>query len=144
MIFFTDKPVASHPGVFCTDHRKARRMEERVATKQANWQDIRSRYRKHWATQHEARDGRWEEYEPYYQYGWEARNDSRYHGRSWREVETELQEQWEHRHPDLPWERAHGPIRAAWEDDGPADETQNASERTIPLREEELRATKNG
>ena len=113
-----------------------------MATKRANWQDIRSHYRKHWAAQDEASRGRWEEYEPYYQYGWEARNDSRYHGRSWHEVEADLQEQWEHRHPDLPWERAHGPIRAAWEDDGPTDETQNASERTLPLREEELRAHK--
>jgi 1,4-alpha-glucan branching enzyme len=55
-----------------------------------------------------------EDYRPAYQYGWESY--SRYHGRSFDEVEEDLRRDWENarRGSRLTWENAKDAVRDAW------------------------------
>jgi hypothetical protein len=46
------------------------------------------RYRGYWQSRYGTSGGRWEDYEPSYRYGWEMRNDPRYQGRNFDEVEV--------------------------------------------------------
>lgn len=52
-------------------------------------------------------------YRPAYQYGWESR--SQYQGRSFDEIEPELQKNWSSRHVKLDWQKARPAARDAWE-----------------------------
>ena len=72
-------------------------------------------YRSRWQQRYGTSGGRWEEYEPSYRYGYELRNDPRYRGRGWSEVEADVQRDWTTRHPETPWERAKESVREAWE-----------------------------
>src|SRR5581483_1224317 len=74
----------------------------------------------------------WEDYEPGYRYGWEMRNDPRYQGRAWADVEPDLRRDWETRYRDRPWDRVRDAIRDTWDDDRD----------TVRLREEELQPRK--
>ena len=99
-----------------------------------NWDDVSPRFQSSWQERSGARGGRWEEEEAHYRYGWETANDRRYQGRAWSDAEPELRRDWETRYPNQPWERASGSIREVWDT---LDE-----QRTVQLREEELRARK--
>jgi len=59
-------------------------------------------------------DTTYDTYRPAYQYGWETR--SRYPGRRFEDVETDLERDWNSRRSDtsLTWERAKHAVRDAW------------------------------
>jgi uncharacterized protein (TIGR02271 family) len=80
-----------------------------------SWDQAMPEYRSRWEQRAGASGGRWEEVEPGYRYGWELRNDSRYRGRSWDQVESDVQRDWSTRHRDTPWERVRDSIRDSWE-----------------------------
>jgi hypothetical protein len=67
-----------------------------------------------------------EEYEPAYQYGWEAGSSDRYRGREWVDIEPVLRSDWERRYPDGGWERFKDAIRRGWQ------RTKDAIETAIP------------
>lgn len=52
-------------------------------------------------------------YQPAYRYGWEARN--KYQGRSWNDVQSDLQSDWQRNHPNDKWEDFKDSIRTGWE-----------------------------
>jgi hypothetical protein len=82
-----------------------------------NWNDVSSRYHSRWQTRHATKPtGSWEEYEPYYRYGYEMYNRPEYRGKRWNEVEPEFRRDWSQRYSDKPWDRAANAIREAWED----------------------------
>lgn len=56
----------------------------------------------------------YDRYRPAFRFGWESR--IRYFDRGWDDVESALAHQWERRHEsELPWPRARGAARDAWE-----------------------------
>ena len=101
------------------------------------WEDEMSGYRARWEQRHGERGGRWDEYEPYYRYGWEMSGDPRYRGRPWAEVEPRLRRDWESRHPDRPWDRAADVIGEAWAGDTSPARGDLEGRRTVELRGEE-------
>jgi len=64
---------------------------------------------------------KYEDYQPAYQYGWESR--AKHQGRSYDEVETDLEHDWQQRNAKLQWKKARGPVRDAWDR---IDRSQNA------------------
>ena len=82
----------------------------------AGWDQAVAGYRTRWQQRAGATGGRWEDEEPGYRYGWELRNNPRYHGRQWTEIESDVQQDWTRRHPETPWARARESIRETWED----------------------------
>jgi Heat induced stress protein YflT len=81
----------------------------------ARWQDYAPQYRSRWEQMAASAGGTWADVEPCYQYGWQARNDSRYHDRTWTDAEPDLRRDWESRHADRPWDQARENVRDAWE-----------------------------
>jgi uncharacterized protein (TIGR02271 family) len=93
--------------------------QERVTAAGAtagSWAEAMPRYRGYWQSRYGNRGGRWEDYEPTYRYGWEMRNDPRYQGRNFDEVEADLQKDWARRYPSTPWDKAKAYVREAWTD----------------------------
>ena len=101
------------------------------------WEDVSPTYRNFWQQRYGNQGGRWEDFEPAYRYGWEMKNNPQYRGRPWTEVESHLRRDWESRYPNRPWAQASTALRESWESDFGTEEA-----RRVPIREEELRATK--
>ena len=79
------------------------------------WEDVLPEYRGYWR-QHYGNSGRrWEDVESNYRYGWEMSNDPRYSGRSWAQVEPELQQDWQRTHHESAWDRVRDDIKGAWD-----------------------------
>jgi hypothetical protein len=72
-------------------------------------------FRTHWQDSYSNLGGRYEDIEPAYRFGSESRSNQNYRGRSWNEVEPELQRDWQGRQADTPWEHVKAAIRHAWE-----------------------------
>jgi uncharacterized protein (TIGR02271 family) len=80
------------------------------------WADVASRYRSIWQQRYGTSDRRWEDYEPGYRYAYEMQQDRRYRGRTFDEVETDLQQDWRTRQQESPWDKVRSSIREAWTD----------------------------
>jgi uncharacterized protein (TIGR02271 family) len=104
-----------------------------------SWQDLEATYKQMHQRRFGELGGGWNEYQPYYRYGFDMANDRRFRGRRFAEVEPELRKDWESRHRDMPWEKGMEAIREAWEHITGA---ITDDERTLQLREEELRVRK--
>lgn len=72
------------------------------------------RWRAHYTANFAAAGDRWEDYEPAYRWGDTMRDDPRYRGRAWDEVEPELRSDWEGRQAGT-WERFKAAVRHAWD-----------------------------
>jgi hypothetical protein len=87
-----------------------------------SWTEVMPQYRASWQSRYGAQGGRWEDYEPGYRYGYEMANDTRYRGRQWNEVESDLRSgygSWAQRsgYRDEPnaWERFKEGVRETWD-----------------------------
>jgi uncharacterized protein (TIGR02271 family) len=80
----------------------------------SGWDQAMPGYRSRWQERVGTTGARWEDVEPSYRYGWELRNDPRYRGRNWSDVESEVQQDWTRRHPESPWTDAQDSIRETW------------------------------
>jgi len=81
----------------------------------AGWPAVKSGYRSRWQQRYGNQGGRWEDVEPAYQYGYGLREQPQYRGRSWSDIEPDVQRDWTRTHPTTPWERARLGIRDAWD-----------------------------
>lgn len=72
-------------------------------------------FRSHFDTTYATGGSRYEEFAPAYQYGYTLRNDARYQGQAWDDIETDARGEWETRHPGSTWERFKAAIRHGWE-----------------------------
>jgi uncharacterized protein (TIGR02271 family) len=79
------------------------------------WAAAMPGYRSRWQQQYGTTGQRWEDVEPSYEYGYGLRNQDRYRGRSWSDIEPDVQRDWTATHPNTPWDRASQGIRDAWE-----------------------------
>jgi hypothetical protein len=87
-----------------------------------DWPAVRERYRTVWVARPDAGQGRWEDYEPAYRYGYERRHDPRYTVRRWDEVERDLETDyptWRQRRGyqagETDWVRADDYVRGGWD-----------------------------
>ena len=81
----------------------------------SNWASAMPGYRSRWQQQNGRSGGRWEDVEPSYQYGYGLRDQAQYRGKSWSDIEPDVQRDWTRTHPDTPWDRASQGVRDAWE-----------------------------
>jgi stress response protein YsnF len=72
-----------------------------------------SQYRSHYE-QLGATDGGYDQYEPAYKFGHQMREDSRFVGDDWEQVEPKARAAWEERNPNT-WERFKAAVRHAWD-----------------------------
>ncbi|WP_234484333.1 YsnF/AvaK domain-containing protein [Noviherbaspirillum pedocola] len=72
-------------------------------------------WRSHYDTNYAKLGGRYEDYQPAYQYGSTLASDSRYQGRSWDDIETNARSDWETRYPGSSWERFKAAVRHGWD-----------------------------
>jgi len=80
--------------------------------------DDDSYYRNHWTTRYasSAGDGDYDDYEPAYIYGSEARRSEKYRSRDWRDVEPHLKADWETRHAGRlsSWDNFKDAVKHGW------------------------------
>ena len=74
-----------------------------------------AQYRTHFDRNLASGGGRYEEYEPAYQYGSSMGTDSRYANRGWDDLESDAEQDWSRRNPGTTWERAKAAVRHGWE-----------------------------
>jgi len=79
------------------------------------WTSAMPGYRTRWQQQYGSQGGRWEDVEPSYQYGYGLRDQPQYRGKSWADIEPDVQRDWTRTHPNTPWDRASRGVRDAWE-----------------------------
>ena len=77
--------------------------------------DRSSLYRSDYETNYASLGGRYEDYDPAYQYGSTLRSDARYANRSWADVETDAQRDWATRYPNSSWDRFKLAVRRGWD-----------------------------
>jgi len=76
--------------------------------------DAEEGYRSHWQ-QNFASEGRYEDYQPSYQFGAELADKKRYRGKMWNDAEPEIRKDWETKYPGGAWEKFKASIRHAFE-----------------------------
>jgi uncharacterized protein (TIGR02271 family) len=77
-----------------------------------------SYYRSHWTSNYGTTGGSYEDYDPAYRYGTQMRNDSRYQGRNWDDVEPSLRSDWDTRYggsSGSTWEKMKAAVRHGWD-----------------------------
>jgi len=72
-------------------------------------------FRRDYGERYAGRGGRYEDYEPHYRHGHALRDEARYRGQSWEEMEPEVRTEWERRHPGGEWESYKEAVRRGWE-----------------------------
>lgn len=86
--------------------------------------DDDSYYRNHFQSTYGSTGGAYDDYAPAYTYGTQMRGDSRYSGRQWDAVESDLRSDWESRYAGTgsTWEKMKAAVRHGWDrmtgDDG--------------------------
>ncbi len=77
----------------------------------ANYSDD---FRQDFQTRYGASGGKYEDYEPAYNYGYQAASDPRYQGRNWDDVESNLRSDYGSRYPNSTWDKMKDSIRYGW------------------------------
>jgi uncharacterized protein (TIGR02271 family) len=80
--------------------------------------DDDSYYRSHYTSNYGTTGGSYDDYAPAYTYGSQMRSDSRYQGRQWDDVESDLRTDWESRNrgkTGSTWEKMKAAVRHGWD-----------------------------
>jgi uncharacterized protein (TIGR02271 family) len=80
--------------------------------------DSDSAYRSHWDSNYSSLGGSYDDYAPAYTYGSQMRSDSRYQGRQWDDVESDLRSDWDTRYGKggaSTWEKMKAAVRHGWD-----------------------------
>jgi len=72
-------------------------------------------FRKHYQTQYGSMGGRYDDYEPSYNYGFRMAGDQRYRGKRFEEVEPMLRSEYSRSYPTSSWERMKDAVRYGWD-----------------------------
>jgi len=87
-----------------------------------SWTELSPEYRQRWQSRYGTTGGRFEDYEPFYHYGYEMSTDPRYQNREWRDVEPDLRRDystWARGHgyhaDDNAWERFKDAVQDSWD-----------------------------
>lgn len=87
---------------------------ENTATAGRGWETYDTSYRNHFNTNYGSSGYTYDQYMPAYRYGYDLRNSSKYRGRQWNEIESDVRTNWESKNPNS-WENFKGSIRHAWD-----------------------------
>jgi len=75
-------------------------------------------YRTHWSSTYGTSGDTYNDYDPAYRYGNEMRSSSKYQGRNWDDVETDLRSDWDTRYPGASgvstWDKMKAAVRHGW------------------------------
>lgn len=74
-----------------------------------------SEFRSDFQNRYAASGASYDTYQPAYRYGYEMASDSRYEGRSFDEVESDLRTDYGRRYPNSTWEKMKDAIRTGWD-----------------------------
>jgi uncharacterized protein (TIGR02271 family) len=94
-----------------------RHTEVEVQPLQGGALDDDTYYRNDWQTNYASLGGTYDDYAPAYRYGNEMRRDTRYQGRDWDDVESDLRSDWDTRYGSSgssTWERMKAAVRSGW------------------------------
>jgi uncharacterized protein (TIGR02271 family) len=75
-------------------------------------------YRNHFTGAYGSQGGNYDDYAPAYRYGTQMRSDTRYQGRQWNDVESDLRTDWESRNGSAAgstWESMKAAVRHGWD-----------------------------
>ena len=75
-------------------------------------------YRRHFDSAYSTAGGSYDDYAPAYRYGTQMRGDTRYQGRQWNDVESDLRSDWESRNGSATgstWEKMKAAVRHGWD-----------------------------
>jgi len=72
-------------------------------------------FRTHWNSNYAQSGETYEDYAPAYQYGTSIGADERYRGKSWADIESNVQSDWESRYPKSGWQKFKDAVRHGWE-----------------------------
>jgi uncharacterized protein (TIGR02271 family) len=75
-------------------------------------------YRQHFNSTYRTMGGSYDDYAPAYSYGTQMRSDTRYQGRQWNDVESDLRTDWESRNGSAAgstWEKMKAAVRHGWD-----------------------------
>jgi hypothetical protein len=81
-------------------------------------QDDDSYFRNDWKTNYSSLGGSYDDYAPAYSYGSKMRSDTRYQGRQWDDVESDLRSDWDTRYGKggtSTWEKMKAAVRHGWD-----------------------------
>jgi uncharacterized protein (TIGR02271 family) len=84
-------------------------------TRAGSRQDLDREFRQDYDARFASSGVPFDTYLPAYQYGYTAASDPRYQGRSWSDVESELQRDYTRRNPNSTWENMRAAVRHGWE-----------------------------
>jgi uncharacterized protein (TIGR02271 family) len=77
-----------------------------------------SYYRNHWTSNYASSGDTYNDYDPAYRYGTQMRSDTRYQGRQWDDVESDLRSDWNTRYGSSggsTWEKMKAAVRHGWD-----------------------------
>ncbi|MFC5547055.1 hypothetical protein [Massilia aerilata] len=77
-----------------------------------------SYYRSHWSNTYGSSGDTYNDYDPAYRYGTQMRSDTRYSGRQWDDVESDLRSDWDTRYSKdgvSTWEKMKAAVRHGWD-----------------------------
>jgi uncharacterized protein (TIGR02271 family) len=81
--------------------------------------DDDSYYRNHWTNTYGTSGDTYNDYQPAYRYGNEMRSSSKYKGRNWDDVESDLRSDWDTRYPSAggvsTWDKMKAAVRHGWD-----------------------------
>lgn len=95
---------------------KVRRTNVEVEQMGTRSEDYEADFRKDFQTRFgSAKDVSYETYAPAYQYGAKTANDSRYKGKTYDEIESQLKTDYMRNNPNSTWDNVKGAVRFGWE-----------------------------
>ncbi|MFD0753440.1 DUF2382 domain-containing protein [Massilia norwichensis] len=96
-------------------------------------QDNDAYFRNDWQSNYSSLGGSYDDYAPAYQYGSQMRADSRYQGRNWDDIESDLRSDWDTRYGSSggsTWEKMKAAVRRGWDKITPDNDSDDSYYRT--------------
>lgn len=72
-------------------------------------------FRQHFNTNYSNRGYNYDYYQPAYRYGYDLRQNQRFSGKQWNDIQGDVRKDWERSHPNNKWDDFKDAIRQGWE-----------------------------
>jgi hypothetical protein len=110
-----ERPVGFSEPIDTPDLPQGRRNETGwTGPGMASFMDYDDAFHSHYNTNYANTSYTYEQYRPYYEYGYQLANDERYRNRTWDEIEMDARRDWERRNPNSMWDEFKMAIREGW------------------------------
>ena len=88
---------------------------EGVSMSHEGWGDYDQEFRNHFTETYSSTGNTYDEFRPYYEYGYNLADEGRFRNRNWSDIEMEARRDWERRYPGRRWNDYSEAIRTGWE-----------------------------